>query len=740
MSKTNILKFSFLSLICVLCSTFLFVGCNFVSLNTPSITMQQNVLTWEKVDNASYYSVFINEEEYTTTANKFDISPYINSGEYEINVKAVKDGFFGGSSELSNTLTIAVSTEKITMPTNVQTNVENNQVYLSWEHEIATKFTVRIALKGTQDYTEFTTTSNSINITSKLTSGGEYEASVRAEDVAVLESENRYVQKQPSDYTTPITFEAQVNLTVPNNIQVADNGLVTWGNVSAATGYNVYVLGQEKAFYTDTNSINLKNVLNLYNSSDLTVVYVQAKGDSQLSLDSNWSDGVMNVSNLTQTVAKNTQLDILGNEFDLYADNQEELENIFRYSIFHRLDQIEFYVGDYVDSSSNYKGNATQKRQDAITQAINAYPEIMSLSLSISIIPSTQKLTVKLAYNDPANPTAIAQGEKTVTQDTTVQPENYATTKRASDFNNFKINEREKSMVAITSEQLFQVVQAGYKPVFIGDYSSAEMLYNIACDVLREVINDDMSDMQKVIAIYEWVCYNNVYDHNLSDRTTEIYNLMTNATDEEKTIYEQELRNYRGFYLEGMLLDNGQAVCDGIAKTFSLLCNIEGIECYKVNGSAKTGLTTGGHAWNKVKITNPVERWYCVDCTWGDNWQDNNNIIMETLSYNTMLETDYEFGSDGNSYNYHIESWPETDVAMFINEEFDNGNFDLIIDYVYELNEAINYFTENYTSFDLKLRADLIAFVNLPDGWVYKQLGGTQDNGLYVIYTFYKKA
>ena len=94
-------------------------------------------------------------------------------------------------------------------------------------------------------------------------------------------------------------------------------------------------------------------------------------------------------------------------------------------------------------------------------------------------------------------------------------------------------------MVAITSEQLFQVVQAGYKPVFIGDYSSAEMLYNIACDVLREIINDNMSDMQKVIAIYEWVCYNNVYDHNLSDRTTEIYSLMTNATDEEKTIYEQ---------------------------------------------------------------------------------------------------------------------------------------------------------------------------------------------------------
>ena len=53
---------------------------------------------------------------------------------------------------------------------------------------------------------------------------------------------------------------------------------------------------------------------------------------------------------------------------------------------------------------------------------------------------------------------------------------------------------------------------------------------------------------------------------------------------------------------------------------------------------------------------------------------------------------------------------------------------------------AVNYFTENYTSFDLKLRADLIAFVNLPDGWIYKQLGGTQDNGLYVIYTFYKKA
>lgn len=47
---------------------------------------------------------------------------------------------------------------------------------------------------------------------------------------------------------------------------------------------------------------------------------------------------------------------------------------------------------------------------------------------------------------------------------------------------------------------------------------------------------------------------------------------------------------YESFYIEGVLTDTDYlAVCDGMSKTFSLLCNIEGIPCVRVIGSAGSG-------------------------------------------------------------------------------------------------------------------------------------------------------
>ena len=82
------------------------------------------------------------------------------------------------------------------------------------------------------------------------------------------------------------------------------------------------------------------------------------------------------------------------------------------------------------------------------------------------------------------------------------------------------------------------------------------------------------------------------------------------------------LRDLVEFVKEGIIAAGGipfefdtMAVCDGISKTYSLLCNMLGIDCIRVVGQAGVDENKGGHAWNKVKVDG---QWYIVDATWGD--------------------------------------------------------------------------------------------------------------------------
>ena len=112
---------------------------------------------------------------------------------------------------------------------------------------------------------------------------------------------------------------------------------------------------------------------------------------------------------------------------------------------------------------------------------------------------------------------------------------------------------------------------------------------------MRQIVSDNMTDYQKTLAIYEWLCFNTHYDHELLEIDAAISQGKMSGSSFD----------YRGFYIEGVLFDDGQAVCDGIAKTFALLCGLENIECYKVIGISNTELNQSNnvdHAWNKVKL------------------------------------------------------------------------------------------------------------------------------------------
>lgn len=192
---------------------------------------------------------------------------------------------------------------------------------------------------------------------------------------------------------------------------------------------------------------------------------------------------------------------------------------------------------------------------------------------------------------------------------------------RSADFDDFAINDRAEVVVE-SSDQLFFAAEAGYKPVPVAG-SVAERLYKLAKDVCRTWIDDSMTDYEKVHAIYDWLGKNVIYDYNI---VKEMGNIQPSSS-----LYNK-FYSYDSFYLEGVL-ENGVAVCNGIAKSFVLLCAIEGITAVKVNGT----VSSGAHAWNKVRVNG---KWYIVDSTWSNRKDEKTKTEGFTHDYLFMTSAE----------------------------------------------------------------------------------------------------
>ena len=147
---------------------------------------------------------------------------------------------------------------------------------------------------------------------------------------------------------------------------------------------------------------------------------------------------------------------------------------------------------------------------------------------------------------------------------------------------------------AIDYKSLFYILERGYKP----EIEDQELLklYNKMRKVLIDNVTDDMTDLQKARAIYEYLVMNIIYDKEVLKKAS---------------AGEANMNLYHSFYLEGVFNDK-LAVCDGLSKAYVSLLNMEGISCVRVTGeSVKDQIS---HAWCKVCIDN---KWYIVDPTNG---------------------------------------------------------------------------------------------------------------------------
>lgn len=180
----------------------------------------------------------------------------------------------------------------------------------------------------------------------------------------------------------------------------------------------------------------------------------------------------------------------------------------------------------------------------------------------------------------------------------------------------FYIDNIQKAQAVSTSDELYLAIENGVRPVC---EDAAESLYNYARSLLISIISDDMTNAEKVVAIYDWI----MWRADRANVTTDIIAAKEQAQD--GAYYLESVLTDRQtvcFYGNSPYLQNASALA--YAKAFTVLCNMEGIESYVVTGvvgdfGADKEYTKDDNvfdwAWNMALIDG---KWYGFDAALSD--------------------------------------------------------------------------------------------------------------------------
>ena len=316
-----------------------------------------------------------------------------------------------------------------------------------------------------------------------------------------------------------------------------------------------------------------------------------------------------------------------------YITSKEELKNLILFVLENKIAEITFYAG--YSTPETVKNDVSEVR-DCVEES--------GIIPGYSLETSGNEFTIKFRFladeaglietvNSPEYD--APDGFMDAVQNTYSKP-HYDNVKKER---NFYIDSVKETMSVSTSNMLYKAVAWGYQPVFMGSQAdNLKQIYDNAKDALSYIVSDEMSEYEKVHAIYDYIIYNVRYDHDCA-----------NAEDKyvSGNLSLNEKMKYYGYYLEGIFLDkfykkDMHAVCDGKSKAFVLMCGIEGITAVRISGKASSdGQNFGGHAWNKVLLDlngTGDKEWYFVDTTWGDVGDDS----KEFLSHAYFLLSDDE--------------------------------------------------------------------------------------------------
>lgn len=267
-----------------------------------------------------------------------------------------------------------------------------------------------------------------------------------------------------------------------------------------------------------------------------------------------------------------------------------------------------------------------------------------------------------------------------------------------------------------TSDQLYYLVSNGYLPN-PKEGSVAKEIYDEAINVLKKYINSNMTDYQKIRALYDYMTYEIQYDYVAASS-------------------EDYLPPKQAYYLEGVFL-NHVAVCDGRAKAMSVLLNFIGIDCKRCTGKN----SDSDHAWNIVNLDN---KWYLLCSTWSQKkrYEIDSNIYV-TPSHNMLLTSkDTPYGDDWgyvtDKYKDLYESLEKEEYGLYDHKIKNIDEAKDIIDLALSKSESVINVELYYTGGGKNFETELTNYVNsLNDkNKIYKARSLT--NELYEVILFYE--
>ncbi len=166
--------------------------------------------------------------------------------------------------------------------------------------------------------------------------------------------------------------------------------------------------------------------------------------------------------------------------------------------------------------------------------------------------------------------------------------------------------------------------------------------------VVKEVVKDDMTELEKEIALNNYLCEIAKYDDDA----------LKNA---EKNNFKKVDKEFNDSFTPYGVLVNKNGVCASYAGAYKLLAEEAGLECIVVTGYLEGNLP---HAWNKVKVDG---KWQIVDTTNNDNEiltnallnlpnAEADRVLVEDDRYlvNSVI-SDYTAKEDTKEY-YHINN------------------------------------------------------------------------------------
>ncbi len=427
-----------------------------------------------------------------------------------------------------------------------------------------------------------------------------------------------------------------------------------------------------------------------------------------------------------------------------YITDQTDLNRFMQYAVSTRV-VTEVVDNTIPDTSTGFPFKTADEfdiikdgdsHPDALSKALSSLDEAGYVAIRTGYLQNGSKFyDYKLYIVNTSlfmNPSKNYSPAVNVTQDETAIV-HYSVLENSEKRTSLPIDDNPEYPEAIKdSQMLYRVVGWGYKPTFDSSEESQKMkaLYEKIRRVAIDYVTEDMTDYEKALIFYEWIAQNVDYDYAVV----------------ESYLSTEEKLTYNAFSLEGVFNDAdgegyGQAVCDGRAKAYVVLCGLEDITCIRVTGQAQVGGTSEGHAWNKVLIDadgDGKKEWYFCDTTWSDRSSASNRV--------EMLNKQYFLVNDAYVKKTHVADEGvfnpvcDTRFDYYSKTVIENGNkdFDLYIESFEELSRAIIYAKENGILLEIKVSSryaltDSALAFNIKN--ILRTNGGTVDFDLIMLAT-----